>query len=48
MKKIIVTSSIITDLVSVSYTTELKVIDYNSTEVGSTYNFQRVNADDQD
>ncbi|MDE4982474.1 hypothetical protein NAI38_11190, partial [Francisella tularensis subsp. holarctica] len=35
-------------LLSVIYATELKVSDYISTEVGSTYNYQRVNADDQD
>ncbi|MBK2128369.1 hypothetical protein IBD91_01685 [Francisella tularensis] len=48
MKKLIVTSTFITALVSVSYATELKGSDYISTEVGSTYNYQRVNADDQD
>ncbi|MBK2357093.1 hypothetical protein [Francisella hispaniensis] len=48
MKKLIVTSTFITALVSVSYATELKGSDYISTEVGSTYNYQRVNADDKD
>ncbi|MDE5041570.1 hypothetical protein NAI77_10365, partial [Francisella tularensis subsp. holarctica] len=48
MKKLIVTSTFITALVSVSYATELNGSDYISTEVGSTYNYKRVNADVQD
>ncbi|MDE4988284.1 hypothetical protein NAI02_09495, partial [Francisella tularensis subsp. holarctica] len=43
-----VTYTFITDLVSVSYATEIKGSEYISTEVGSSYNYQRVYADDQD
>lgn len=46
MKKLIFTSIAIMTLASTGYSSVLKGSDYISTDVGTTYNFERVDADD--
>ncbi|MEY8717172.1 hypothetical protein [Francisella philomiragia] len=48
MKKLIFTSIAIMTLASTGYSSVLKGSDYISTDVGTTYNFERVDADDKD
>lgn len=48
MKKLILSSVAIMTLASTGYSSELKGSDYISTDVGTTYNFQHIEANDED